>query len=140
MKKILSIFMVAVLSLNLLHQPCEAMNMPQRSGHYQQYQQMANYRQGKVGCVKRIFNFVKTAVKVVFVISACLAGFVGFCAGVAVGGAADCEYKMPDRFPSEKMSDKCQKNINDFLASSECSSDLMNFFDEFAKSYYEVKE
>ncbi len=139
MKNILSIFMIAVLSLSLLYQPCEAMSTPQRSSNYQQYQRPVSHNQGKVGCIGKMFNFVKTAVKIVFVLSACLAGFVGFCAGVVVGGTANCENEpLSPHFPPEKMSKECKKNITNFLASSGCSSNFINFFNEFTKSYYEV--
>ena len=163
MRKILSIFMVAVLSLNLLCQPCEAMNNPQVGSVCQQNQRSNGNSQGKVGCIGKMCNFVKTAIKTVFAVAVAVValplalplaltlalalpltsvaiGFLGFGTGLVVGGGANCEYKMPDRFPSEAMSDECKKNINDFLASNECSADLMNFFEEFTKSYYEAKE
>ena len=163
MKKILSIFMVAVLGLNLLYQPCEAMSTPQRSSNYQQYQRPVSHNQGKVGCIGKMCNFVKTAIKTFFAVAVAVValplalplaltlalalpltsvaiGFLGFGTGLVVGGGANCEYKMTDRFPSEAMSDECKKNINDFLASNECSADLMNFFEEFTKSHYESKE
>ena len=146
MKKILSIFMVAVLSLNLLYQPCEAKNNSAQEGSVCQQNQRSNGNsQGKVGCIGKMCNFVKTAIKTVFAVAAVVVALplvLGFGAGLVASGTASCEYeyKMPDRFPSEAMSDECKKNINDFLASNECSADLMNFFEEFTKSYYEAKE
>ena len=149
MRKILSIFMVAVLSLNLLCQPCEAMNNPQVGSVCQQNQRSNGNSQGKVGCIGKMSNFVKTAIKTVFAVAAVVVALplvLGFGAGLVASGTArgtascEYEYKMPDRFPSEAMSDECKKNINDFLASSKCSADLMDFFEEFTKSYYEAKE
>ena len=140
MKKILSIFMVAVLSLNLLYQPCEANNNSAQGGVYQQNQRSNGNSQGKVGCIGKMCNFVKTAIKTVFAVAAVVVALplvLGFGAGLVASGTArgtvSCEYKMPNRFQSEAMSDECKKNINDFLDSSKCSADLVKFFDEFAK-------
>lgn len=65
MKKILSIFMVAVLSLNLLYQPCEAMMTLQSTTNYQQQQQqlLDNHNQDKTNCTRKLLNLAKTALK-----------------------------------------------------------------------------
>ena len=83
MRKIISIFMVAVLSLNLLYQPCEAGGNQRTGSNYQQQMHGSDsHSQGKISCTRKLLNLVKTALKVSIVIAF---GVFMYCVG-AVGG------------------------------------------------------